>query len=79
MIKLYWATGTCALASHIALEEAREAGVKYETVKLNFAEGDQRKPDYLKVNPKGRVPALITERGILTERSEERRVGKECA
>ena len=67
MIKLYWATGTCALASHIALEEAREAGVKYETVKLNFAEGNQRKPDYLKVNPKGRVPALITERGILTE------------
>lgn len=64
MLKLYWASGTCALASHIALEEA---GATYETAKLDFSQGDQRKPDYLKVNPKGRVPALITERGILTE------------
>ena len=64
MLKLYWATGTCALASHIALEEA---GAKFETVKLDFTQGDQRKPEYLKVNAKGRVPALITERGILTE------------
>lgn len=64
MIKLYWASGTCALASHIALEES---GAKYETIKLNFSQGDQRKPDYLKVNPKGRVPALITERGVVTE------------
>ena len=64
MLKLFWATGTCALASHIALEEA---GAKYETVKLDFTQGDQRKPDYLLVNAKGRVPALITERGILTE------------
>jgi glutathione S-transferase len=64
MLKLYWASGSCALASHIALEEA---GAKYETVKLEFRQGDQRKPEYLKVNPKGRVPALITDRGILTE------------
>ena len=64
MTKLFWATGTCALASHIALEEA---GAKYETVKLDFSQGDQRKPGYLKINPKGRVPALVTERGILTE------------
>jgi len=64
MTKLYWASGTCALASHIALEEA---GAKYETIKLEFSQGDQRKPEYLKVNPKGRVPALITERGIITE------------
>lgn len=64
MIKLFWAPGTCALASHIALEES---GVKYETVKLSFQQGDQRKPEYLKVNPKGRVPALVTDRGIITE------------
>ena len=64
MIKLYWAPGTCALASHIALEEA---GAKYEAVRLDFKQADQRKPEYLKVNPKGRVPALATERGILTE------------
>jgi glutathione S-transferase len=64
MLKLFWAPGTCALASHIALEEA---GAKYETVKLDFSQGEQRKPEYLTVNPKGRVPALITERGIITE------------
>lgn len=64
MLKLFWASGTCALASHIALEEA---GAKYETARLDFRQGDQRKPEYLKVNPKGRVPALITDRGIITE------------
>jgi len=64
MLKLFYANGTCALASHIALEEA---GAQYETVKLNFSQGEQRKPEYLKVNPKGRVPALITDKGVLTE------------
>jgi glutathione S-transferase len=64
MLKLFYAPGSCALASHIALEEA---GAKYETVRLNFANNDQRKPEYLKVNPKGRVPALVTDKGILTE------------
>ena len=64
MLKLFYAQGTCALASHIALEEA---GAEYTTERLNFANGDQRKPEYLKVNPKGRVPALITDKGILTE------------
>lgn len=64
MLKLYYAPGTCALASHIALEQA---GADYEAVRLNFAVSEQRTPEYLKLNPKGRVPALVTERGILTE------------
>jgi glutathione S-transferase len=64
MLTLFYAPNTCSLASHIALEEA---GAAFEATRLNFAEGDQRKPDYLKVNPKGRVPALITGHGILTE------------
>jgi glutathione S-transferase len=64
MLKLFYAVGSCALASHIALEEA---GAEYEAVRLDFAAGDQRKPEYLKINPKGRVPALITDEGILTE------------
>jgi glutathione S-transferase len=64
MLKLFYAVGTCALASHIALEEA---GAEYTTTRLDFSAGDQRKPEYLKVNPKGRVPALITDKGILTE------------
>ena len=64
MLKFFYAVGSCALASHIALEEA---GAEYEAVRLDFAAGDQRKPEYLKINPKGRVPALITDAGILTE------------
>lgn len=64
MLKLFYSPGACSLASHIALEEA---GAPYELVRLNFKADDQRKPEYLKVNPKGRVPALVTDRGILTE------------
>lgn len=64
MLKLYYAPGTCALASHIALEEA---GAAYDTVRLDFARNEQRGSDYLAVNPKGRVPALVTDQGVLTE------------
>ncbi len=64
MLSLYSAPNTCALASHIALEEA---GADYELTFVNFADSAQRKPDYLAVNPKGRVPSLVTDRGILTE------------
>ena len=52
-IKLYYAPGACSFASHCAIEET---GVPYETQRMNLAEGDQRKPEYLKLNPRGRVP-----------------------
>jgi glutathione S-transferase len=64
MLKLFYAPGSCALASHIALEEA---GAKYEAVRVDLRATDQRKPEYLAINPKGRVPALVTDRGVLTE------------
>jgi glutathione S-transferase len=64
MMKLYYAAHTCALASHIALEDA---GAEYSTVRISFAAEEQRKPEYLAINPKARVPALVTMRGILTE------------
>ena len=64
MLRLYYMRNTCALASHIALEHA---GASYEAVRVDFASSEQRKPEYLAINPKGRVPALVTERGILTE------------
>jgi glutathione S-transferase len=64
MMKLYYAAHTCALASHIALEDA---GAEYSTVRINFATEEQRKPEYLAINPKARVPSLVTESGILTE------------
>jgi glutathione S-transferase len=64
MLKLYYARNSCALASHIALEET---GAPYEAVRIDFGSAQQRGPEYLKINPKGRVPSLQTERGILTE------------
>jgi glutathione S-transferase len=64
MIKLYYAVNTCALASHIVLEEA---GAEYSTVRISFASNEQRSAEYLAINPKGRVPAMVTDRGILTE------------
>lgn len=64
MLKFFFAPGTCALASRIALEEA---GAAYEAVRIDFRANEQRKPEYLRINPKGRVPALVTERGVLTE------------
>ncbi len=63
-IKLYYAPGACSFASHIALEEV---GIPYQTQKLNLAEGDQRKPEYLTINPRSRVPALVVDGRILTE------------
>jgi len=64
MIKLYYAAHTCSLASHIALEDA---GADYAAVRISFATEEQRKPEYLAINPKGRAPALVTGKGILTE------------
>jgi len=64
MLQLYYAPHTCALASHIALEEA---GAPYATVRMSFQSEDQKKPGYMKINPKARVPSLVTDKGILTE------------
>jgi glutathione S-transferase len=64
VLKLYYAADTCSLATHIVLEEA---GADYSTVRIDFAKAQQRSPGYLAVNPKGRVPALVTDRGTLTE------------
>jgi glutathione S-transferase len=64
MLKLYYAPSTVALAAHIALEEA---GATYTQQLVDFKKDEQHSPEYLKINPKGRVPALITDQGILTE------------
>ncbi|NCQ22834.1 MAG: glutathione S-transferase [Rhodobacteraceae bacterium CG17_big_fil_post_rev_8_21_14_2_50_63_15] len=63
-MKLYYAKGTIAIAVAISLHEA---GLPFEPVRLDFKAGDQTRPDYHAINPKGRVPALVTAQGILTE------------
>jgi glutathione S-transferase len=64
MMRLFYSEGSCSLASHIALEEA---GAAYELVRTSTRDGAQRRPEYLALNPKGRVPALATDQGVLTE------------
>ena len=64
MLKLYYSPGACSMASHIALEEVH---APYEEKQVMLAQGEQRTPAYLKINPRGRVPALDIDGNILTE------------
>ena len=63
-LSLFTARGTCAFATHIALIEA---GAAFDLVVLDFASQAQRSAKFLALNPKGRVPALLTPQGLLTE------------
>lgn len=64
MLKFYYGLGTCSLASHIALEDS---GLDYTAELVDIKGNQQSSPDYLAINPKGRVPALVTSHGILSE------------
>ncbi len=63
-ITLYYSPGACSLAPHIVLEEL---GIPYEAVRISTAEGQQRSPEYLKINPRARVPALAVDGRVLVE------------
>src|SRR3954466_14720076 len=60
MLTLYYGPGACSMASHIVLEES---GEKYEPKRVDLAKGEQRTPEYLKMNPQGRVPLLQLDNG----------------
>jgi glutathione S-transferase len=64
LLTFFYAPGTCSLASHIALEES---GLAYEAKRVDLKAGEQRSEAYLKLNPKGRVPVLVTQQGALSE------------
>ncbi len=57
-LKFYYAPMTSATRIHWALEEL---GVPYEKIRLDLAAGDQKKPEYLALNPNGKVPLLVAE------------------
>ena len=63
-MKLFYYPGACSLVAHIALEEI---GTAYDAIKVDFARNEQLSPDYLAINPAGRVPTLETSQGVITE------------
>jgi len=63
-IVLYYAPITCALAPYVTLTEA---GVAFEVRPLNLRKNQQHSPDYLRLNPKHKVPVLIVDGQALTE------------
>ena len=83
-MKLYYSPGACSLSPHIAL---LEAGLPYELVKVDVrAKKLENGDDFLKVNPKGQVPALaldsgelITEGPVIVQMIADRAAGKNLA
>lgn len=63
-LKLYYAPVACSLVPLVTLYEA---GVEFDVHPVSLKTGEQRTPEYLKVNPKGKVPALSVDGEILTE------------
>jgi glutathione S-transferase len=64
MLTLYFAPGSSSMAVHIALHEI---GVAFECRPLSFKNGDLRAPDFLALNPEGKVPVLLVDGRPLTE------------
>jgi glutathione S-transferase len=64
MLTLYFAPGASSFASHIALHEI---GVAFEARPMSFKRNDMRAPDYLALNPEGKVPTLVVDGRPLTE------------
>ena len=64
VIKLFHAPGACSRVTMTALEEA---GAVFEDVMVNILAGDQKKPEYLAINPKGKVPAIVIDGQFVTE------------
>src|SRR5258708_37284464 len=64
MLTLYFAPGSSSMAAHVALHEV---GAAFEARPLSFARKEHRAPDYLRLNPEGKVPTLLIDGRPLTE------------
>jgi glutathione S-transferase len=64
MLTLYFAPGSSSFAVHIALHEI---GAPFEARPMSFKKDDLRAPDYLRLNPEGKVPTLLVDGRPLTE------------
>jgi glutathione S-transferase len=64
MLTLYFAPGSSSFAVHIALHEI---GVAFDARPMSFGKNDMRAPEYLALNPEGKVPTLVVDGRALTE------------
>jgi len=64
MYTLYYAPGACSMAIHVALNECNQP-VKLE--KVDMMAGQNRSPEFLKVNPRGQVPVLVDDGNVIYE------------
>jgi glutathione S-transferase len=64
MYTLYYSPGSCSLIVHILLEEL---GVPFEVKRVDLASREHHGDEYKRINPKGKVPALATPDGVITE------------
>lgn len=64
MMRLWFAPNTCARVAMMALEEI---GEPYEARLVAFMAGEHRKPEFLSINPSGKVPALETSEGVIVQ------------
>ena len=64
MLILYFAPGSSSMAAHIALHEV---GAPFESRPMSFKKNDMQSPDFLKLNPDGKVPTLLIDGRVLTE------------
>jgi len=64
MLTLYFSPGACSMASHIGLEEAGATYVEKPTL---LPKGEHKTEAYLKINPRGKVPALSVDGKVIVE------------
>ncbi|WP_119968417.1 glutathione S-transferase family protein [Shewanella japonica] len=63
-LTLFYAPGAC---SGVTINAIQELGLECDFKRINLASGEQKSPEYLQINPFGKVPALVTEGKLLTE------------
>ena len=64
MLELFYSPGACSLVTHIALEEA---GEPFQPMRVTLMHGEHLTAEFLEINPHARVPALVTDNGVVTE------------
>src|SRR6185437_11868836 len=64
MYKLYFAPGACSMAVHVALLECNQ---QVTLEKVDIFSGQQRTPEFLKINPRGQVPVLVDDDLVIRE------------